>query len=232
MAATPTELVVSDPEIMDGRPVFAGSRVPIEHVLASLAAGIDMSRIRDSYPFLTEAHIKAAQVYQDTHPRRGRPLSIAEAHPDWKVVERRVVRRPRTDLPLHFSDLTPEVVARIVEESVGPAADEETTTLSGWCLYEARLAHTPARLSRHLIGWAEEAFEGRVSSAVIELDPVARTARTESGRLYRLRGKPGPNGDARHVWGRFVRVNKATDVRDITEELFPSIPIARQAGTS
>ena len=123
--------------------------------------------------------------------------------------------------PPRLTDLTPELVKGIVAASVRRASDEETTTLTGWCLYEARLAQTPEVLSQHLNGWAEEAHEGRVSSAVVELDVAARTARTESGRLYVLRGRPGPGGDARHVWSRFVRVNKATEVRDITDLLFP-----------
>ncbi len=180
-----------------------------------------MSRIRDSYSFLTEAHIQAARAYAEANPQPRRPIGIAEAHLDWRVTERGVVRQASTqNLPPRLSELTPELMARIVEESVGAASDEESTTLSGWCIYEARLAHTPDVLSHHLVGWAEEAHEGRTSSAVVEIDVAARTARTESGRIYRLRGKPGPGGDARHVWDRFVRNNRATDVRDITDKVF------------
>ena len=220
MASPPEDFVTSDPVIMNGCPVFAGTRVPIDDVLASLAAGIDMSRIRDSYPFLTQAHVQEARAYAEAHPGRNRPQSVSEAHPDWKVTKRRVVRQPRADRTPRLSDLTPELVSNIIEESVGVASDDESTTLSGWCIYEARLAHTPNLLSRHLVGWAEEAHEGRTSSAVVELDVVARTTRTETGRLYRLRGEPGPGGDARHVWDRFVRNNGATDVRDITDQVF------------
>ena len=221
MASPTTVLVMSDPEIMNGSPVFAGTRVPVDNVLASLAVGIDMSRIRDSYPFLTDAHLQAARAYVEAHPQPSRPMGVGEAHPDWKVTETGVLRGTSTDnLPLRLSELTPELVARIVEESVGAASDEESTTLSSWCNYEARLAHTPNTLSRHLVGWAEEAHEGRTSSAVVQLDAGARTARTESGRLYRLRGKPGLGGDAHHVWNQFVRSNGATDIRDITDEVF------------
>ena len=220
MATRPQELVTSDSEIMGGAPVFAGTRVPIDMVLASLAAGIDMTRIRDSYPFLTQAHVQEARAYAEAHPDRNRAQSISEARPDWKVTERGVLRQPRADRTPRVSHVTPELVSKIVEASVGVASDEDSTTLSGWCVYEARLAHTPDVLSRHLVGWAEEAHEGRTSSAVVELDVVTRTARTESGRHYRLRGKPGPCGDARYVWYRFVRHNGGTDVRDITDEVF------------
>lgn len=205
---------------MDGAPVFAGTRVPIANILASLDAGIDMSRIRDSYPFLTKALVQAARAYERANPGTRRQRSIAEVHPDWMVIERGVLRQPSADRTPHLSDVTSALVARIVEASVGSASDEESTTLTGWCIFEARLAHTPDVLSRHLVGWAEEAHEGRTSSAVVELNAAARTARTESGRLYHLVGRPRMQSDARHVWGRFVRINHAVDVRDITDALF------------
>lgn len=82
-------LVTTDPEIMGGVPVFAGTRVPISTVLSSLASGIDLDRLKASYPFLTEAHIESAKVYEAVHPRRGRPRRIADLNPE---LPRRVVR--------------------------------------------------------------------------------------------------------------------------------------------
>lgn len=63
-------LVATDPEIMGGVPVFAGTRVPIEMVLSSLEAGVQLERLKGSYSFLTEAHIQAAKDYEVVHPRR------------------------------------------------------------------------------------------------------------------------------------------------------------------
>jgi uncharacterized protein (DUF433 family) len=63
MADVVSTLVATDPEIMGGKPVFAGSRLPIDTVLASLASGIPLARLQASFPFLTEAHIRAAQAY-------------------------------------------------------------------------------------------------------------------------------------------------------------------------
>jgi uncharacterized protein (DUF433 family) len=49
-SSTPNQnLVVSDPEILSGEPVFAGTRITIGTALASLDAGIDVARIRE-YP--------------------------------------------------------------------------------------------------------------------------------------------------------------------------------------
>lgn len=61
-------LVESDPGILRGTPVFIGSRVPITNVLDSLAAGISLERLQESYPFLTPAHVRAARLYVQEHP--------------------------------------------------------------------------------------------------------------------------------------------------------------------
>ncbi len=64
--AQPT--VVTDPEVLSGMPVFAGSRVPIDMVLARVDAGTDMARIRQAYPFVTDEHVASARAYKASHP--------------------------------------------------------------------------------------------------------------------------------------------------------------------
>jgi uncharacterized protein (DUF433 family) len=61
-------LVTTDPEILQGTPVFVGSRVPVVDVLASLSKGISLARLQESYPFLTPIHIRAARWYVQAHP--------------------------------------------------------------------------------------------------------------------------------------------------------------------
>ena len=78
-------LVVSDPEILSGEPVFAGTRITIDTVLASIDAGIDLARIRASYPIVDDEHIAAVRAYRAVHPRKP-ALSIAERRPDLHVV--------------------------------------------------------------------------------------------------------------------------------------------------
>lgn len=82
-------LVTTDQEVMGGAPVFAGTRVPLDIVLSSLSRGIAEDRLKASYPFLTEAHIQAARVYEEVHPRRGRPRRLSDVSPD---LPRRVTR--------------------------------------------------------------------------------------------------------------------------------------------
>ena len=85
-------LVTVSADVMGGAAVFAGTRVPLDVVLGSIAAGISMGRLKASYPFLTEAHIQAARVYDEVHPRRGRPRRLADTYPTMEPRVRRVVR--------------------------------------------------------------------------------------------------------------------------------------------
>jgi uncharacterized protein (DUF433 family) len=80
-------LVVSDPEILSGEPVFAGTRIAIDTVLASFDAGIGMARIRLSFPIVDDEHIAAARAHTTAHPR-SRGLRISEMHPDLTVLRR------------------------------------------------------------------------------------------------------------------------------------------------
>jgi len=82
-------LVTTDPEIMGGLPVFAGTRVPVSVVLNSVAAGVQLDRLQAAYPFLTEAHINAAKAVEaELSPAR--PQRLSELNPD---LSRRVALR-------------------------------------------------------------------------------------------------------------------------------------------
>lgn len=49
--------------------------------------------VRKGYPFLTEAHIQAAKVYEEVHPRRGRPRRFADENPELSRRVTRVIKR-------------------------------------------------------------------------------------------------------------------------------------------
>ena len=93
-------VVETSNDVMDGTPVFRGTRLPLDVVTASLDKGIPFERVRASCEFWTPELAEAAKVYQLVHPRRGRRRSIAEVHPDWLVTEKRVVRPPRASTAL------------------------------------------------------------------------------------------------------------------------------------
>ena len=49
----------ADPEVMGGRTVFAGTRVPVEVLFENLADGLTVDEIVESYPTLLKADILA-----------------------------------------------------------------------------------------------------------------------------------------------------------------------------
>ncbi len=67
------EMVVSDPEIMRGTPVFKGTRIPVDLVADMLAQGATVEEILEGYPTLSKEKIAIAPLYMRAFPRRGRP---------------------------------------------------------------------------------------------------------------------------------------------------------------
>ena len=55
--------VVIDPEIMMGKPVIAGTRIPVEAILRDLGAGLTPEELLRAYPQLTMEDIRAAQAW-------------------------------------------------------------------------------------------------------------------------------------------------------------------------
>ncbi len=52
-----------NPEIMLGKPVIRGTRIPVELVLRKLSEGATEAELLDAYPRLTTAGIQAALAY-------------------------------------------------------------------------------------------------------------------------------------------------------------------------
>jgi uncharacterized protein (DUF433 family) len=55
--------IISDPQIMMGKPVIAGTRITVELVLEKLAAGETTEQILASHPRITAESIKAALAF-------------------------------------------------------------------------------------------------------------------------------------------------------------------------
>jgi uncharacterized protein (DUF433 family) len=54
------KLIHSSPSVMMGKPVIAGTRITVEHILEKLAAGETVEQILDAHPRLTKDAIQAA----------------------------------------------------------------------------------------------------------------------------------------------------------------------------
>jgi uncharacterized protein (DUF433 family) len=52
-------LIVSDPEILGGKPVFRGTRVPVSIVFDNLADGVGLDEILREYPTLDRTDVLA-----------------------------------------------------------------------------------------------------------------------------------------------------------------------------
>ena len=58
-----TQLIESNPNLMMGKPVVAGTRITVELILKKLAAGETSDQILEAHPRLTKAAIQAAIVF-------------------------------------------------------------------------------------------------------------------------------------------------------------------------
>lgn len=51
------------PDVMMGKPVITGTRIPVETILRKLAAGLSVDAILRDYPSLTREDIRAALAF-------------------------------------------------------------------------------------------------------------------------------------------------------------------------
>ena len=59
----PNERIEINPDVMDGKPVIRGTRIPVERVLRRLGAGMSLEAIMADHPRLTHDDILAAQAF-------------------------------------------------------------------------------------------------------------------------------------------------------------------------
>jgi uncharacterized protein (DUF433 family) len=57
------KVIISDPEIMMGKPVIAGTRITVELILEKLAVGETVDQVLDAHPRLTREAIQAALAF-------------------------------------------------------------------------------------------------------------------------------------------------------------------------
>jgi uncharacterized protein (DUF433 family) len=67
------DVVVSDPDIMGGDPVFRGTRIPVHLIAALRGKGSTEADLLEGYPRLTVEMVRLAPIYAVAYPLRGRP---------------------------------------------------------------------------------------------------------------------------------------------------------------
>ena len=55
--------IAVDPNVLLGKPVIAGTRIPVEQILRKLAASMSIEAILRDYPRLTREDVQAALAY-------------------------------------------------------------------------------------------------------------------------------------------------------------------------
>ena len=55
--------IISDPKILGGKPIIAGTRISVELILDRVASGMSVTEILKDYPHLTAKQIQAAISY-------------------------------------------------------------------------------------------------------------------------------------------------------------------------
>lgn len=57
------QYIVSDKEVLLGKPTIAGTRISVEHIIQLLAQGWTEKQILENYPRLTKEHLQAVFAY-------------------------------------------------------------------------------------------------------------------------------------------------------------------------
>lgn len=71
------EYISSDPEIMFGKMVVKGTRIPIELILEKLAAGYSFEHVKEAYPNITSAQIQACLLFAADNTRHEKTFAVA-----------------------------------------------------------------------------------------------------------------------------------------------------------
>jgi uncharacterized protein (DUF433 family) len=58
-----SELIATDPQVLDGKPVVRGTRLSVEFILGLFAAGWTEHQVLASYPSLTVEALRAVFAY-------------------------------------------------------------------------------------------------------------------------------------------------------------------------
>jgi uncharacterized protein (DUF433 family) len=68
------DLIIRDPSVCGGEPIFRGTRVTLRTVLASLAEGDSVEQITRSFPTLTASQVNAVIAFAAASAQEDLPL--------------------------------------------------------------------------------------------------------------------------------------------------------------
>lgn len=71
-----TARIVSDPKILFGKPVIAGTRISVELIMEELGAGTSVEELLTDYPHLTREDVLAAIDFAAQSSTSARPGNV------------------------------------------------------------------------------------------------------------------------------------------------------------
>ena len=74
--------IAQDPEILVGKPVVKGTRIPVELVLAKLAQNPDLDELFADYPRLTREDVQACLQYAERLVNKAKKVYQPEEGPE------------------------------------------------------------------------------------------------------------------------------------------------------
>ena len=77
MNANALNPISTDPYILGGKPVFKGTRIPVDTIFSIKRAGASVEEIQRHYPGINETLIEAAEFYRATFPKE------EQSEPSW-----------------------------------------------------------------------------------------------------------------------------------------------------
>ena len=83
--------IISNPQILAGRPVIKGTRISVELILGWLANGWTYEQVLESYPHITRDDIQAALAFAAERLHKGLEL-LARNDGDGSFVNREVAK--------------------------------------------------------------------------------------------------------------------------------------------
>lgn len=78
-----------------------------------------------------------------------------------------------------------------------------------------------AGTGRVLVGFCIENREARTSSTIETINTETRECTTETGRVYKLHGRPGGTLDTEYVFNNWRHIHRVTSYKEVTYDVFP-----------
>ncbi|MFB6098740.1 MAG: DUF433 domain-containing protein [Salinibacter sp.] len=74
----PHDRITIDPDVMFGKPVIKGTRIPVERILRKLGSGQSVSSILEDHPHLAEEDIHAAARFAADYMAKEEVVPVGE----------------------------------------------------------------------------------------------------------------------------------------------------------